>query len=349
MIDWNSIDVARWWPLWLFAGTAALLFSLWARRRRTLFPDATLLKASRPTGILDRLPVASGATVLLLLTLVMMEPSAVRVDTIEQRARDFMILVDTSRSMRHDTEVRRDAITLSFERRVGAFSEAVDDPATIPHIARYELARESLLRFLAARRPEDRVGLTYFNDDAYPVSALTSDLSFVVKQLGAMDDYVNWGTDIATAMDSALDLLRRYPGQNRRALILLTDAETRYTKELEQQLARLANDQLSFYLLWIVTDDTDTPREEVSSFLDLARSMGTVVTIEDLDADDLRTAFQDIGRMEAYAYPEIRRTVVELSEPMLQAARMLLIVWLPLMGTVFHPSIDRREFEMQGT
>ncbi|HET6629665.1 MAG TPA: VWA domain-containing protein [Woeseiaceae bacterium] len=347
MIDWTGIEVVHWWPLGLAAGTAALLFSLWTRRRRTLFPDATLLTASHFTGIaLDRLPLAVGIVVLLLLTVAMMEPSAVRVDTVERRARDFMILVDTSRSMRHDTKVRRESIPLNFERRVGAFSEAVADPDKIPFIARYELARESLLRFLSGRRAGDRVGLTYFNDDAYPVSALTSDLAFVGEQLGEMDDYVNWGTDIATAMDSTLDILERYPGQNRRTLILLTDAETRYTKELEEQLARLATGELSFYLLWIMTDDTDTPHAEVASFLELARSMGTVVTLENLDADDLQTALQDISRLEAYAYPETRRTVIDLSESMLRTARMLLIVWLPLMATVFHPATGRREFEV---
>lgn len=347
MIDWDSIEFARWWPLWLAAGAAAFLFLLWARRRRAVFPDAALLTTGPAGKALDVLPFATGAVIMLLLALAMTGPSVVHVDAVERRARDFMILVDTSRSMRHDTNVRRNAIALNFERRAGGLSEAVDDPNTIPHIARYELARESLLTFLSGRFPEDRVGLTYFNDDAYPISALTSDLAFVVAQLGAMDDYVNWGTDIATAMDSAIDLLERYPGQNRRALILLTDAETRYTKELEAQLARLSGQELSFYLLWIRADDTDTPEEEVSAFLDVARSMGTVVTIEDLDAGDLLTAFRDISRMEAYAYRETRRTVLELSEPLLKTARVLLIVWLPLMATVFHPATGRREFEVQ--
>ena len=32
-------------------------------------------------------------------------------------------------------------------------------------------------------------------------------------------------------MDSSLSLLERYPGDNQRALILMTDAETRYTQD----------------------------------------------------------------------------------------------------------------------
>lgn len=350
MIDWSGIEVVRWWPIGLIAITGALLFALWARRRRTLFPDATLLATSRIRGIsLDRLPLAIGIVVLVLLALAMMEPSAVRVETVERSARDFVILVDTSRSMRHDTKVRRDALDLKFKRRVGAFSEAVPDPDKLPFIARYELARESLLRFLSDRRPGDRVALTYFNDEAYPVAALTADLAFVGEQLGAMDDYVNWGTDIATAMDSALDSMDGFSGENRRALILLTDAETRYTKELEEQLGRLATSELSFYLLWIMTDDTDTPHAEVEAFLELARSMGKVVTLQDPGADDLQSALQDIGRLEAYAYPETRRTVIDLSGGLLGAARWLLIIWLPLMATLFHPVNRLREFEVPST
>lgn len=346
MIDWDSLQLARMWPLWLALMAAMLLTLLWSHRRKTLFPDISLITATLPAkGLIDRVPVAAGAVVLFLLTLVLMQPSVVHVETIHQRARDFLILVDTSRSMRHDTSVRREDFELNFERRVGAFSTAVDDPQTIPHIARYELARESLLSFLSGRRAEDRVGLIYFNDDAHPVSALTSNIAFVVEQLASMDDYVNWGTNIAAAMDSGLNLLERYPDQNKRTVILLTDAETRYTKELEQQLARLANANLSFYLLWITTDENDVSNEEVASFLNLARSVGNVVTIQDLDTDNLQSALLDVGRMEGYSYQETRRQFVDLSPPILRIAQILLILWLPLMATIFHPSMSKDAFE----
>lgn len=346
MIDWESLQVVRFWPLALALVTAALLFALWFYRRKAIFPDIRLVTATRPAkGWIDRLPVAAGAALLLLLTLAIMEPSVVRVETIDQRARDFLILVDTSRSMRHDTKVRRGDFELNFERRIGAFATAVDDPNTIPYIARYELARESLLSFLSDRRAEDRVGLIYFNDDAHSVSALTSNITFIVDQLGSMDDYVNWGTDIATAMDSGLSLLDRFPDENKRTVILLTDAETRYTQELQQQLARLANANLSFYLLWITTDDSDDSNEDVASFLNLAQSVGNVVTIQDLDSENLQNALLDVSRMEGYGYEEVRRQFVDLSHPILQATRILLILWLTLMATVFHPSINRDAFE----
>jgi Mg-chelatase subunit ChlD len=344
LIDWSSIQVDSYWPLFPGLLGAAGLIALWFYRRRRIFPDVDLITATRTKAAFgDRLPVVIGAILLVLLVLVMMKPSVVRVETIDQRARDFLILVDTSRSMRHDTRVRRSDFDLRFERRAGAFSTAVDDPGEIPYIARYELARESLMTFLNGRRAEDRVGLIYFNDDAHAVSALTSNIAFVVEQLASMDDYVNWGTDIATALDSALNMLGRYPDQNKRTVILLTDAETRYTKELEQQLARLANANLSFYLLWITTDENGESNEDVASFLSLAKSAGSVVTIEDPDSENLQSALLDVSRMEGYRYQEVRRHFVNLEQPILQATRALFVLWLLLMATIFRPGIVNHE------
>ena len=347
MIVWGTLQFERVWPFWLTLLIAVFLVLLWLLRRKTQFPDMRLITATVPAnGWFERAPVGLGAVLLILLTLVLAGPSVVRIETIDQRARDFLIIVDTSRSMRHDTQVPRDEFNLNFQRRIGAFATRVDDPRTMPYVARYELARESLLGFLADRTAEDRVGLIYFNDDAYTVAALTTNISFVIQQLAAMDDYVNWGTNIAVAMDTGLNLLERYPEQNKRTVILLTDAETRFTEELEHQLARLANDRLSFYLLWITTDENKNTQDEVSAFLHLARSVGTVFTIKSLDSDSLQRAFSAIGRMEGYTYQENRRQAFELSPPLWRAARLFFLLWLTLMATLFHPAVNRQEFEV---
>jgi hypothetical protein len=249
--------------------------------------------------------------------------------------------------MRHDTSAERRDFELNFRRRVGAFAESVDDPNAIPYVARFELARESLFHFLSGRRAGDRVALIYFNDDSHPVSALTSNIGFVVQQLATMDDYVNWGTDIAAAMDSSLSLLERYPGDNKRTLILMTDAETRYTQDLEQQLARLANAGLSFYLLWITTDTEDLSTEDASNFLQLARSVGSVLTIKDPDPDNMQAALAEISRLEGYRYEELRHQSIDLAQPILRIARIVLLLWLLLAATLFHPDMSKRTFGTQ--
>ena len=350
MIQWQSLAFDQTWPAWLLLATGGLLTALWLLRRSSRFPDLGLVVATRRLyGLGDRLVPVTGGMLLLMLVLVMMGPSVVRTETVEQRARDFVILVDTSRSMRHDTTVRRADYELTYTRRVGAFSEAVDDPNSLPFVARFELARESLLQFLEGRRAGDRVALMYFNDDAHPVSALTGNVAFVIDQLATMDDYVNWGTDIAAAMDSSLGLLERYPGDNRRALILMTDAETRYTGELEQQLARAANAGLSFYLLWITTDAGTLATEDAGDFLELAEAIGNVITIENLDPANLQAALLDISRLESYSYEEVRHRTIDLGRPVMQAARILILPWLLLVATMFHPAVHRRLFERQAT
>ncbi|MDX1499014.1 MAG: VWA domain-containing protein [Woeseiaceae bacterium] len=347
MIDWATLEFARHWPAGLVAVAAVGLGMLWLLRRKSVFPDLGLLAATRRHGgWLDRLVPAAGLVLMAALVVVLMGPSVVRVETVAQNARDFVILVDTSRSMRHDSDALRAESELNFTRRVGAFSEAVDDPDTLPFVGRFELARESLFRFLADRRPGDRVALVYFNDEPHPVSALTSNIGFVTDQLETMDDYVNWGTDIASAMESSLNLLARYPGDNRRTMILITDAETRYTEDLEQQLTRVANAGLSFYLLWITADTGDLATEDAASFLDFARSLGSVITIKTPDARNVRDALAAISRLEGYRYEDVRHRTIDLGAPLLEVTRILFLAWLLLTATLFHPALGRAAFEV---
>ncbi|MGH8167810.1 MAG: hypothetical protein ACREQ1_11255, partial [Woeseiaceae bacterium] len=162
MIVWETLQFERLWPAGLAALAAVALAWAWFRRSQHAFPDMTLITGTqRNRKLVDGAIPVTGVILLVLLTLALMNPSVVHKEEVEQRARDFVILVDTSRSMRHDTRVRRDATELHYERRTGAFLEAVDDPQAIPFVARFELARESLFRFLAMRNADDRVALLY--------------------------------------------------------------------------------------------------------------------------------------------------------------------------------------------
>ena len=342
MIDWGTINFDRIWPLWLCCLVFIVLAALWYFHKRARFPDIMLITNTVPArGYFDRIPTILAVIIMLLIVVVLMGPSVMRTSIVDQRARDFLVVFDTSRSMRHDTTVRREDLQLNFERRVGTFSTAVDNPESLPYLARYELARESLLSFLAQRIAQDRVGMIYFNDNAFTMSAPTANIDFVIEQLASMDEYVNWGTDMALAMETGLNLLGRYPQQNKKAVILLTDAEAAYTKDVEDQLTRIASMGVSFYLLWITTDENDMSNEEVAQFLNFARTVGTVVTIEDLDTQNLQNAMRDISRLEGYSYKETRRERIDLSEPFLRSMQILLLIWLFLVATFFHPSTGR--------
>ncbi len=345
MIDWGTLETARSWPIAVALVAVLALAAVWRYRPGETFPDVLLLERARGRfAFAERLVPVIGVLLLILFAVAMTGPSVVRVDRVEQRARDFFVLVDTSRSMRHDTGVRRSSATLHFERRVGAFLEAVGDPDAMPYVARFELARESLYRFLADRDADDRVALVYFNDDVYPVSALTSDAAFLTEQLASMDDYVNWGTDIAAALGSAMRLLERYPGDNRRSVILLTDAETRFSEDLDEQFANLADAGLSLHLLWITVEDPELASNDARNFLQLAAEVGSVHTIRDPDAVNLADALDAIGLSESYGYQELRRQTIDLGTPILDIARVLLLAWLCLVTTIRHPLMRRQPF-----
>ncbi|MBT8100539.1 MAG: VWA domain-containing protein, partial [Gammaproteobacteria bacterium] len=211
-MELSSIGVGNWWPPLLFLGSIAGLAFTWSRRRGVLFPDLGLLKKTSPVaGIGDRLPLIVGLAIVALLLLSLMNITAMRLVETDQRARDFLVIVDTSRSMREDTALLREKFPTTFERRADLYVGQSTDPGAIPNLGRYEVARESLLQFLDARSKADRVGLIYFNSMVYLMSGFTSNHGFIEQQLEGMDPYVTFGTNIRWALEQAQDLIERYP------------------------------------------------------------------------------------------------------------------------------------------
>ena len=334
----STIDVGTWWPLLLAA--AGLLLVVFARVRRggAVFPDVDLLKRTAVAGgVVDRLPLHLGLVISLLLVLAMMDISASRLVEVDRRARDFLVIVDTSRSMREDTALLRKDFPPSFERRADLYVGQAEDPASIPNLARYEVARESLLDFLDSRSSVDRVGLIYFNSMVYLMSGFTSNFEFIDEQLANMDPYVTFGTNIRWALEQALNLVERYPGRNRRAIILLTDAEARNTDFLQQQLERLRRLDVAFYLLWITPNTADGESALATDFLRTVRTIGSVYTIDDVGEGYLDEALDEIAELEDYAYREASHERVDVSRAILTVAQWLLLLWIVMVGTVWLP------------
>jgi Mg-chelatase subunit ChlD len=339
-MNWPQIQVGEWWPLLLGLFAFTLLVVVWHRRKGDLFPDVHLLSETASMGgMLDRLPLIMGIMVVSLLILTLMDISTTRSVTVNKRSRDFLVIVDTSRSMRENTSLLRSENPPTYERRTGLFSGQVDDPGTIPELARYELAREGLLRFMSTlNEQEDRIQLIYFNSQVYLMSGFTTNFPFIRQQLENMDPYVTYGTNIRWALETGLDMLERYPSGNRRAVILLTDAEARSTQNLQEQLDRLSRTDVSFYLLWITSDIAGEVSAQAGEFLRNVRSIGSVFTIADLAEGSLDDAMRDIGKLENYAYDEIRYERIDLSEYVFTLARWLMLLWILLVATLYHPS-----------
>lgn len=338
-MNWSGMQVGSWWPVLPGIIAALVLIVLWYRRKGLLFPDDSLLgETAVAGGMLDRIPAILGIIMLILLVMSLMDISTTRSIVVDKRARDFLVIVDTSRSMRENTSLLRDQFKTTFPRRAGLYSGQVDDPTTIPEIARYELARESLLTFTSSlNKEEDRVELIYFNSQVYLMSGFTSNFDFLHQQLGNMDPYVTYGTNIRWALEKGLDMLERYPSRNRQAVILITDAEARSTEHLQVQLDRLSKLDVSYYLLWI-TSDVGVISEQAREFLRISRSLGSVFTIADLAQGNMDEALKEIGKLENYAYEEVRHERVDVSEFIFTLARWLMLLWILLLATLYHPA-----------
>ena len=339
-MDWSNIQVGEWWPLLLGLAALLALAVVWFRRKGALFPDIGLLADTAPAGgMIDRLPLILGIAIVVLLILSMMDITTTRSTMVNKTARDFLVIVDTSRSMRENTKIMRENYPTTFPRRAGLYSGQVDDPTTIPELARYELARESLLHFMNSLNPnEDRVQLIYFNSQVYLMSGFTTNFSFLRQQLADMDPYVTYGTNIRWALEQGLDMIERYPSRNKQAVILMTDAEAKNTDDLQEQLYRLGQQDLSFYLLWITSDSTGEVSQQALEFLRNTRSIGTAFTIEDMDEGNLNQALDEIGKLESYAYDEFRHEQIDLSERLFSVALWLMLLWILLVATIYHPA-----------
>jgi hypothetical protein len=144
------------------------------------------------------------------------------------------------------------------------------------------------------------------------------------------------------ALEQALDLVERYPGRNRRAIILLTDAEARNTEFLQQQLDRLRRLDVAFYLLWITPDSAQGQSLLATEFLRTVRSFGSVFTIDDVSEGYLDEALDEIAELEDYAYREASYEPVDLSRHFFVAATWCLLGWALVVGTLWLPLKELR-------
>ena len=122
------------------------------------------------------------------------EESAVRAD-----ARDIVLLVDVSTSMR-----------------------AVDLSAAGRTMNRLEAVKEVIEKFVA-RRADDRIGMLVFAAAPYTVAPLTLDQGWIVQQLGRLrTGMVEDGTAIGDGIASAVNRLRESKARSK-VIVLLTD------------------------------------------------------------------------------------------------------------------------------
>jgi hypothetical protein len=211
------------------------------------------------------------------------------------------------------------------------------DPETVPYLARYEVARESIRRFLEQRRFGDRVGLVYFNNTPFVVSIVTQNVTAIREELKWLDDYVALGTLLHRGLEMSINILESSPSGLRQAMILISDAEVSNFERIKEQLDRLDKLNISLHLLWL--GEKQGLDAESEDFLAHVQGMGgNIVALTDLTSETLDAAFEQIDRLESFSYRENQTRQLDLTGLLLVLMQWLVLIWVLLVLTVYHPN-----------
>ena len=281
---WNKLDPGFFAPVWLPIGLLAMiavvLLEVGARRRRThaiqLFAASHL--AATLTGSVSSLKRLLKAVLLVaavgLLFLAMARPHLFFDWREENRGGlDILLAVDCSKSMLTD-DVK--------PNRIGRAKLAIADFAD--HLA------------------DNRLGLIAFAGDAFLQCPLTLDhdaFQAAVRELDT-DTIPRPGTDIASAIDLAVDALRSQPN-NLKFLILVTDGEDLEGRVLDAA-KNAAQSGLKIYTVGVGTPNGGRiPEPDDSGVTMYHRDAGGQEVVSKLDENTLR----QIADLTGGAYVEL--------------------------------------------
>ncbi len=268
---WDRLDPGFGAPVWLLVGLGAMmaiaLLEFGAHRRRQqavrMFAASHLASAlTVSVSPMKRLLKAMLILVAVGLLFVAMARPHLFFDWQEESRSgiDILIAVDCSKSM-----LTQDVKPSRLERAKLAIADFAD------------------------RLPDNRLGLIAFAGDAFLQCPLTLDhdaFQNAVQELDT-DTIPRPGTDIATAIDAAVDALKSQPN-NMKFLILVTDGEDLEGRVITE-VKNAAQSGLKIYTVGVGTPDGDhiVQRDEAGNTTYLQDANGQEV-ISKLDEDTLR-------------------------------------------------------------
>ena len=168
---------------------AALVFVIvqWRRKRRHFAAIAThglLASSTYRASLVRRLPAAVGGLALVAMVLALMDPVVpYGEERTESVGLDIAMVLDLSSSM---------------EERMGSGS----DPSA--QQTRLDVTKRVIADFVRSR-PEDRIGLVVFSDNAYVVSPLTLDHGYLQRYIAMIDSQILRGEGM-TAIGEGLNV-----------------------------------------------------------------------------------------------------------------------------------------------
>lgn len=229
----------------------AVLIALWRALRRPLFAAigiTPLLSAPvhRASGF-RRAPLVLGAGTVPLIVLALMDPVVPYSEArVESRGVDIALVLDLSLSMQE------------------AMSTAADVSL---RPTRLEVTKKALSDFIA-RRPDDRIGLLVFSDNAYVLSPLTVDHASLQRHVAMIDAATLAGEGMTAigegvALASALLARQRERGERDGVILVLTDGENTAGREPVSAVEEAYDAGNQIYLVGVDLADEIKRRPEV--------------------------------------------------------------------------------------
>jgi Ca-activated chloride channel family protein len=261
---------AAWWVVALFA--ASLAVRVVTRRRFGVATTSSwIFNRTYHASPLRRVPAAIFLAGTLLLGCALMEPVIPFAETeIRSHGLDIVIALDLSSSM-------EEPMDRPAPRTVQAAFGSTGNAASSK--TRLEATKDAIKTFVG-RRIDDRIGLVVFSDNAYVVSPLTFDHTYLVRYIDMVDNQILRGegmTAIGEGLALSNFLLARQasvPGRRNKVVVVFTDGENTTGREPLEALEESDAAGIRVHLIGVDLEAEITKKPQVQALLRAVRRYG---------------------------------------------------------------------------
>lgn len=275
---------------WLLGALALLVVVRWRGRRR--FAASTTvggIDSSSRASLLRRMPSLVLLAAMVLTGLGLMQPVLPFAEAeVKSRGLDLVMVLDLSSSMQEPIGIQ------AMQRSMGPIVEGAAPRGPQPELKTRLEATKDAIRNFAVRRRGDRLGLVVFSDNAYVVSPLSADHSYLMRYIDMVDAEILKGegmTAVGDGLALANYLLARQSiaGDTRgRVVVLFTDGENNRGRDPIEVLAQSDAARIRVHVVGVDLEARVRQKPEVERLVASVRGYGgryfDANTIADLDA-----------------------------------------------------------------
>ena len=264
---------------WWVVGAFALLLAIRWRgfRRYAASTSLGLVGRASRASMLRRVPSLALFATLALASLGLMQPVLPFAEAeVKSRGLDLVMVLDLSSSMQEPIGVQ------AMMRASGPIVEGAPRKPNQPGLKSRLDATKDAIKAFAAHRPEDRLGLVVFSDNAYVVSPLSADHDYLVRYIDMVDAEILKGEGM-TALGDGLALAnyllaRQNTGSDSdargRVVVLFTDGENNRGRDPVEVLAQSNTERIHVNIVGVDLETRVRQKPEVERLVASVRGYG---------------------------------------------------------------------------